>query len=128
MQLEDLQHVLSNPKSIFSEIMKMTASKSASADTNFFSTESRTASLSSSQMGVVNGGFDCPNISTTTTNGSGITHLGVVGRGVKRASLNPIGVEPSSKKVSLDSSSEIDGSSASEVVDSAAQDAEPPKM
>jgi len=127
MQLEDLQHVLSNPKSIFSEIMKMAASKSASVDTNFSCTDSRSASLSSSQMGVLNGGFDSPTVSTAATNGSGITHLGVIGRGVKRASLNPIGTEASLKKVSLDSSSEVDGSSVSEVVDCTVQDAETTK-
>lgn len=122
-KLEDLQHILSNPKSIFSEIMKIVASKSASGEVNISRTESRSSSLNSSQMGVVNGGFDSPTISTAATNSGGITHLGVVGRGVKRASLTPVCAEPS-KKLSLSSSSEKDGSSASEVVDSTGRDAE----
>jgi len=127
IKLEDLQHVLSNPKSIFSEIMKMVSSRSASAEMNLSNAEPASASLTSSQMGAVSGGFDSPTISTAATNGGCITHLGVVGRGVKRASLNPIGAEPSSKNLSLDSSSEGDGSRVSEVVDSAVATSETPK-
>lgn len=43
--------------------------------------------MSSSQIGTVNsnGGFDSPTVSTAHTSGTaGVTHLGVVGRGVKR--------------------------------------------
>lgn len=49
------------------------------------------AAVGSSQMGTAdnNGGFDSPTISTAHTNGSsGVTHLGVVGRGVKRTLTN----------------------------------------
>lgn len=74
--------------------------------------QSAVVSLNSSQMGAVSGGFDSPTISTAKTNSGGITHLGVVGRGVKRASLNLIDAEPSLKKLSLeDSSSERANSS-----------------
>lgn len=50
--------------------------------------EKATASvaMSSSQVGTVNSnGFDSPTVSTAHTSGTaGVTHLGVVGRGVKR--------------------------------------------
>lgn len=78
-------------------------------------------------MGVVNGSFDSPSVLTATTDGGGVTHLGVIGRGVERAALNPVGTEPSSKKLALDSSSEKDGSSVSEAVESIVQDDETTK-
>ncbi|KAJ6813563.1 NASP-related protein sim3 [Iris pallida] len=121
-KLEDLQQAVSNPNSIFSEIMKMVASKSASAETNLPNTESRSL-MGSSQLGAATSGFDSPTISTAATNG-GVTHLGVVGRGVKRASLNPVGAQPLSKKPSLDTSAETAASSISEAaVDSSSQNA-----
>lgn len=119
-KLEDLQHVLSDPKSIFSEIMKMAASKSAaSARCDVSITES---GLNSSVAG---GGFDSPTVlfssstsATTNTNGVGITHLGVVGRGVKRAaSINSVAstttTEPCRKK-QIAPIQKNDGSSVSE--------------
>ncbi|KAJ6853563.1 NASP-related protein sim3 [Iris pallida] len=102
--------------------MKMVASKSASAETNLPNTESRSL-MGSSQLGAATSGFDSPTISTAATNG-GVTHLGVVGRGVKRASLNPVGAQPLSKKPSLDTSAETAASSISEAaVDSSSQNA-----
>lgn len=67
------------------------------------------AAVGSSQMGTANnngGGFDSPTVSTAHTNGSsGVTHLGVVGRGVKRTLTNSGTAESSpGKKPALDSS------------------------
>ncbi|ONK60328.1 uncharacterized protein A4U43_C08F17050 [Asparagus officinalis] len=74
----------------------------------FSNKESIATSLNSSQMAVTTGGFDSPTVSTAATNGCGpVTHLGVVGRGVKRASLNNVSTKPLSKKSSLDSSSGV---------------------
>jgi HAT1-interacting factor 1 len=52
------------------------------------------------------GDFDSPTVSTAHTNGSsGVTHLGVVGRGVKRVLTNSGTAESSPmKKPALDSS------------------------
>lgn len=52
------------------------------------------------------GGFDSPTVSTAHTNGtSGVTHLGVVGRGVKRVLMHSGTSESSSaKKPAFDSS------------------------
>lgn len=126
MQLEDLQHVLTSPKSIFSEMMKIAASKSASAVPDI-TADSGSASLNSLQRGTVDGSFDPPTIPTTTVNGASVTNLGVIGRGVKRAALSPVGTEPSSKKHSVESSSEKDGCSVPEAVESTVQAAETTK-
>ncbi|KAJ0981779.1 hypothetical protein J5N97_010034 [Dioscorea zingiberensis] len=116
-KLEDLQQAMVNPKSIFSEVMKMVASKSTSGSKNFPEGETKSLSLNSSQKGAI-GDFDSPTISTAGTNGA-VTHLGVVGRGVKRAVVHPVGSELSLKKPSLDLSAEkADSGNISEVVDS----------
>ncbi|KAJ6288548.1 hypothetical protein OIU76_024520 [Salix suchowensis] len=81
-KLEDLQQLVLNPKSILSEILGMVAAKGKGGEKSAFPT-----AMSSSQMGTAtsSGGFDSPTISTAHTNGvSGVTDLGVVGRGVKR--------------------------------------------
>ncbi|ONK60146.1 uncharacterized protein A4U43_C08F14870 [Asparagus officinalis] len=107
-KLEDLQQILPDPRFIFSEIMKRMSSTLPSSDANFSNKESTSTSLNASQMAVTTGGFDSPTVSTAATNGGGaVTHLGVVGRGVKRASLNPVSAKPLSKKPSLDSSSGV---------------------
>ncbi|XP_039137221.1 NASP-related protein sim3-like [Dioscorea cayenensis subsp. rotundata] len=117
-KLEDLQQAVVNPKSIFSEVMKMVASKSTSSSVDFPDRESESLSLNSSQKGVVSGDFDSPTISSAGTNGS-VTHLGVVGRGVKRAVVHPIVGESSHKKPSLDLPAEkTDSGNISELVDS----------
>ncbi|XVF17786.1 hypothetical protein REPUB_Repub10bG0153700 [Reevesia pubescens] len=109
-KLEDLQQLVANPKSIIAEILGMASArrgeKSASA-----------AMVSSSQMATANsdGGFDSPTVSTAHTNGAAaVTHLGVVGRGVKRVLMSTSTVESSSiKKPAIDPSSDKgDGSSA----------------
>lgn len=92
-----------NPKSILSEILGMAALKSRVGEKS-----ASPAVMSSSQMGTANsnGGFDSPTVSTAHTNGSsGVTHLGVVGRGVKRVLTSSGSAESSqTKKPALDSS------------------------
>ena len=53
--------------------------------------------------------FDSPTVSTGHTNGSAVTHLGVVGRGVKRVlmSTSSVGSSPM-KKPALDPSADKD--------------------
>ncbi|XP_039042373.1 protein HGV2-like [Hibiscus syriacus] len=105
-KLEDLQQLVSNPKSIIAELLGM-ASARASVDDK----SAPPAVPSSSQMATANseGHFDSPTVSTANTNGGpAVTHLGIVGRGVKRvltstgaAESNPIkkpAIEPSSDK------------------------------
>lgn len=87
MQLEDLQQCMSNPSSILSDILGMVSAKARSLEN-----ADASVAVNSSQMGVGtsgSGSFDSPTVSTAHTNGAaGITHLGVVGRGVKRVHLN----------------------------------------
>uniref|UniRef100_A0A1D1XQH1 Nuclear autoantigenic sperm protein n=1 Tax=Anthurium amnicola TaxID=1678845 RepID=A0A1D1XQH1_9ARAE len=115
-KLEDLQQLMLNPTSVFAEIMKMASSKSPILETN--------TSLSSSQMGVVNGASDSSAISTAATDCS-VKHLGVVGRGVKRASIAPIVAESSPKRLLFDTFSDKADSNVSEVLDSKAAESPP---
>ncbi|XP_038971656.1 protein HGV2-like [Phoenix dactylifera] len=115
MQLEDLQQIKSNPSSVVSEVLKVFASKSTSGENNQPESAARSLFFSSSQMGT-GVGFDSPSISTAAMN-RGVTHLGVVGRGIKRATISSVSAEPSPKKPMLDSSSEKADSSPSEVFD-----------
>lgn len=111
-KLEDLGQVIHNPKSLLSEVLKMVSSKSAGSKMSISSTEGRASfseRLNSSQKGVITGGFDSPTVSTAATNGN-VMHLGVVGRGVKRATVNPISAEPSPKKLASESSVEKESS------------------
>lgn len=65
----------------------------------------------SSRMGTManSSGFESPTVSTAHTNGdSAVTHLGVVGRGVKRVSMSS--VEPPAKKLASDPSADNGGS------------------
>ncbi|KAL6227252.1 hypothetical protein ACLB2K_001211 [Fragaria x ananassa] len=84
-KLEDLQQLVTIPRSI-ADLMGMVSAKAKAVEKSASS-----AAVGSSQMGTAdnNGGFDSPTISTAHTNGSsGVTHLGVVGRGVKRTLTN----------------------------------------
>ncbi|XP_009419049.2 uncharacterized protein LOC103999118 [Musa acuminata AAA Group] len=103
-KLEDLQQILMNPRSVVSEVMKLIASKQPYDEKNAPSA-SRASSLNSLQMGATNGGFDSPTISTAASNG-GVMDLGIVGRGIKRATIKPIDAEPSQKKPMLDKTTE----------------------
>ncbi|CAK9315206.1 unnamed protein product [Citrullus colocynthis] len=113
-KLEDLQQLASNPKSILSEILGIGSAKANIEKI----TPPVPAVFNSSQMGSANsnGGFDSPTVSTAHTNGAtGVTHLGVVGRGVKRVSTNSECADSNpTKKLATDSSSQDkgDGSSA----------------
>ncbi|KAF8377473.1 hypothetical protein HHK36_030852 [Tetracentron sinense] len=102
-KLEDLQQLVLNPTSIFLEALKMVPAKEMSGEKSATPTVMR-----SSQMGIASssGNFDSPTVSTAHTNGSGgVTHLGVIGRGVKRASVNSDSTESTPmKKPELDSS------------------------
>lgn len=102
LQLEDLQQLVSNPKSILAEILGIAAAKAGSRK------ESSPGRVGSSQLATATansgGGFESPTISTAHTNGSaGVTHLGVVGRGVKRASATSVAGASAPKKPALES-------------------------
>ncbi|XP_042383248.1 NASP-related protein sim3-like [Zingiber officinale] len=103
-KLEDLQQLLATPRSVFSDGVKLIASKLMSGEMN--APSASTTPLTSLQMGAVNsGGFDSPTLSTAATNGA-ITDLGVVGRGVKRATINPSIADPQNKRFALDNHTE----------------------
>ncbi|KAL2552089.1 Tetratricopeptide repeat (TPR)-like superfamily protein [Forsythia ovata] len=102
-KLEDLHQLVSNPTSILSDILGMMSAKARGAEQNALSMASGT-----SQTGIANiaGAIESPTVSTAHTNGAaGVTHLGVVGRGVKRVVMNS-GTEESSvsKKPCVDPS------------------------
>ncbi|XP_010531214.1 PREDICTED: NASP-related protein sim3 isoform X2 [Tarenaya hassleriana] len=116
-KLEDLQQHAQNPKSILSELLGNMVSAKANAGEK---AASASAAMSSSQMGNVNTntsqGLDSPTISTAHTGGGasgGVTHLGVVGRGVKRVLMNPTTSAESipAKKPAPESSDKADGNS-----------------
>ncbi|XP_012489157.1 uncharacterized protein LOC105802203 [Gossypium raimondii] len=105
-KLEDLQQLVSNPKSIVAEILGMASARARGSEKS-----ASPSVLSSSQMAPANsdGHFDSPTVSTANTSGvPAVTHLGIVGRGVKRVltstamvESNPIkkpAIEPSSDK------------------------------
>lgn len=84
--------------------MKLIAPKLTSEEKN--APSASTTSLNSLQMGAVNSvGFDSPTLSTAATNG-GVMDLGVVGRGVKRATINPSIDESPNKKFASDGHTE----------------------
>ncbi|KAL7094550.1 hypothetical protein ACP275_11G110800 [Erythranthe tilingii] len=102
-KLEDLQQLVLNPKSILADILGI---MSAKAKANEKTTES--VGMSSSRMGIAGtaGSTDSPTVSTAHTNGaSAVTHLGVVGRGVKRVVMSSTTQSSPSKKPSVDPSS-----------------------
>ncbi|KAF7112608.1 hypothetical protein RHSIM_RhsimUnG0212100 [Rhododendron simsii] len=96
-KLEDLQQLVSNPTSILSDILEMVSAKARGIENN-----APPSRRSSSQMGTPgdSGGLDSHSVSTAHTNGAaaGVTHLGVVGRGVKRVVMSSGIAESSPKK------------------------------
>ncbi|KAL4363917.1 hypothetical protein GQ457_04G035370 [Hibiscus cannabinus] len=95
-KLEDLQQLASSPKSMIAEILGMASSRERGSEKSAFP-----AVPSSSQMATTNsdGHFDSPTISTANINGApSVTHLGVVGRGVKRVLTSTGAVESNSSK------------------------------
>ncbi|KAL6507411.1 hypothetical protein OROGR_023606 [Orobanche gracilis] len=106
-KLEDLLQLVSNHKHALADILGMMMSAKANA------TEESVVSvgMNSSQMGtcVTAGSTTSEVVSTAGTNGAlGVTHLGVVGRGVKRVVSST--EQTGSKKPSIDPSSNNDGS------------------
>ncbi|XP_020592116.1 protein HGV2 [Phalaenopsis equestris] len=113
-KLEDLQQLMSNPKSILIELLKRNDSTLTSGEKSAIRDFSRSSSVSSSQMAAIEGGsFDSPTISTAAN--GGFTDLGVVGRGIKRAIVTPTGTEPTLKKSPSELSVEKADSCVSEV-------------
>lgn len=114
MQLEDLQLVAANPSSVLTELLGLVSSKAKE-----MGQAPTAAAMSSSQMARASsiGSFDSQTASTAHTNGpaTGVTHLGVVGRGVKRVTMSSTTSEASaSKKPAVgSSSSKQDGGSCS---------------
>ncbi|GLT39071.1 hypothetical protein SLA2020_132790 [Shorea laevis] len=111
-KLEDLQQLVSNPKSILLEIFGTIPGRGKDSEKN-----ASPGVLNPSQIGTAtsNGDFDPPTVSTAHTNGAtGVTDLGVVGRGVKRVLMNTGTTESSSaKKPAINPSSDKgDGSGA----------------
>ncbi|KAK8693090.1 hypothetical protein V6N13_070686 [Hibiscus sabdariffa] len=112
-KLEDLQQLASSPKSMIAEILGMASARERGSEKS-----ASPAMPSSSQMATTNidGHFDSPTISTGNTNGPpSVTHLGVVGRGVKRVLTSTGAVESNSlkKPASEPTSDKGNGSSAS---------------
>lgn len=88
-KLEDLHQLVLNKKSLLSDLMYMMAAKDIEKAA---ATAAAPVEMSSSQMGTANsnGCFESSTVSTAQTNGAaGVTHLGVVGRGVKRVLMDP---------------------------------------
>lgn len=118
-KLEDLKHQAENPKQLLAELMGMASAKPNAGDKVV---PAVAGEMSSSRMGTANNGKDLesPTVSTAHTgavggaagSSSGVTHLGVVGRGVKRVLLNATSAESSpSKKLAPESSNKADGNS-----------------
>ena len=118
VQLEDLEQAMSTPSAI-DEFLKTIASRAGAAQKGADGIP-RAASFTSSQMATSSNGFDSSVMSTAATTGSTgstVTDLGVVGRGVKRASIKPITAEPVPKKPAVDSASaKGDSSNSSEAL------------
>ncbi|GAA0185899.1 chaperone [Lithospermum erythrorhizon] len=94
-KLEDLQQLVSSPSSILADILGLVSAKVRGANNS-----DATCGPSSSRMGTANssGDVDSPTLSTAHTSGAAdVTHLGVVGRGVKRVNLNPVTQEAAKK-------------------------------
>ncbi|MBA0685597.1 hypothetical protein Goari_013250 [Gossypium aridum] len=109
----NLQQLVSNPKSIVAEILGMASARARGSEKS-----ASPSVLSSSQMAPANsdGHFDSPTVSTANTSGvPAVTHLGIVGRGVKRVLTSTAMVEsnPIKKPAIEHSSDKGDSSSAS---------------
>ncbi|KAK1363874.1 NASP-related protein sim3 [Heracleum sosnowskyi] len=100
-KLEDMQLLASNPtEPVLPDLMAMFAAKAKEMQKGASS-----AGIGSSQFGTTtSGNLDSPTISTAQTNGAAeVTHLGVVGRGVKRVVMHSESTDSSPmKKPALD--------------------------
>ncbi|CAA2984961.1 NASP-related sim3 [Olea europaea subsp. europaea] len=95
-KLEDLHQLVSNPTSILSAILGMVSAKARDAEKN-----ARSIALGTSRAGIANigGSIESSTVSTAQTDESAtVTHLGVVGRGVKRVVMNSGKEESSASK------------------------------
>ncbi|WZZ10106.1 hypothetical protein YC2023_096027 [Brassica napus] len=117
--LEDLKQQAENPKQLLAELMGMASAKPNAGDKVV---PAGAGEMSSSRMGTANNGKDLesPTVSTAhtgaagggTASSSGVTHLGVVGRGVKRVLMNATSAESNpSKKLAPESSNKAYGNS-----------------
>jgi len=103
LQLKDLHQLALNPKSILSELLGMASAKSLGSEKSASPTVTSSSRMATADS---SGDFDSPTITTAHTNGSsGVTHLGMVGRGLKQVLTNSGTAESSPmKKPALDSS------------------------
>ncbi|TYJ10370.1 hypothetical protein E1A91_A11G203300v1 [Gossypium mustelinum] len=96
-KLEDLEQLISDPTLIIAEIQGMASGKARGGENN-----ASPAAVNSSHMSPANSNvdhFDSPTVSTAHTNGAAaVTHLGIVGRGVKCVLMSAGAVELSSIK------------------------------
>ncbi|CAN1343511.1 NASP-related protein sim3 [Linum perenne] len=111
LQLEDLQQLVVNPKSILQEILGMASARARGGigDDQKKNDDASPGVVSSSRLGTSRNGGDLesPTVSTAHTNGGSVTNLGVVGRGVKRVLMSPIPTQSSSvKKPAVEPSSD----------------------
>lgn len=99
-KIEDLKAMMSAPP--LSEVLQaLYDDKSVSQDKN----ACMSVNSSHEVAATTNNGFDQPSLPAVPSSGN-VTHLGVVGRGVKRATPVPVDVsEPATKKLSIDPSS-----------------------
>ncbi|CDY44058.1 BnaA08g15480D [Brassica napus] len=114
----EIYHSAENPKQLLAELMGMASAKPNAGDKVV---PAVAGEMSSSRMGTANNGKDLesPTVSTAhtgaaggTASSSGVTHLGVVGRGVKRVLMNATSAESNpSKKLAPESSNKADGNS-----------------
>ncbi|XP_073124943.1 NASP-related protein sim3 isoform X2 [Henckelia pumila] len=110
-KLEDLQQLALNPTSILSDILGIISAKAKASEKSAVS-----VAMNSSQMGTANtvGITESPTVSTAHSNNTSVvTHLGVVGRGVKRVVTSSTTESGPTKKPSIDPSSNNSDGSAS---------------
>ncbi|GFQ01920.1 nuclear autoantigenic sperm protein [Phtheirospermum japonicum] len=102
-KLEDLQQLVSNPKSIISDILEIMAAKAKATEKSGVS-----VATSSSQAGTAGAAVSTSSAAVSTGDAigaSGVTHLGVVGRGVKRVVMSSAVQPGPAKKPLIDPSS-----------------------
>ncbi|KAI3726242.1 hypothetical protein L1987_66039 [Smallanthus sonchifolius] len=108
-KLEDLQQTVSNPSIMLSDILGMIAAKGKGGRASVDQTSGGGGGGAGGGSTSSRAGMMANTVSTAHTNGdSGVTHLGVVGRGVKRVSVSS--VEPPAKKPASELSADNGGS------------------
>ncbi|KAL0726228.1 hypothetical protein Bca4012_022321 [Brassica carinata] len=114
---EELEKKAKNPKQFLAELMGMASSAKANSASDKAVATTAAGEMSSSRMGTANTtgkDLESPTVSTAHAGAgggaSGVTHLGVVGRGVKRVLLNAEESSPL-KKLAPESTKKADGNS-----------------